>query len=129
MFGSADYAADLGTAPGDDLFNYPRARLVIASAAAGISPPIDGPTMALYESEILRSESLVARSMGMGGKLCIHPQQVAIVNDVFRPSVVEQEWAQDILDADVRHGGGAFVLNGEMVDAPVLARARSILGR
>jgi citrate lyase beta subunit len=128
-FGGADYAADLGATPSDSLFAYPRARLVVASVAAGIPAPVDGPTMLLNDDDRLVKEATVARSLGMGGKLCIHPSQIAVVAEVFGPTAAEELWAREILKARDDHGDGVFVVNGEMVDAPVLARAERIVAR
>jgi citrate lyase beta subunit len=65
----------------------------------------------------------------MGGKLCIHPKQVLVVGSIFRSSSSDEQWAREVLDAHEKSGDGVFVVNGEMVDAPVVARARRILGR
>jgi citrate lyase subunit beta / citryl-CoA lyase len=126
-FGGADFAADLGTPPSEVLFAYPRARLVIASALAGLPAPVDGPTMVFKDEQQLTRDASVARSLGMGGKLCIHPSQVPEINALFGHSAAEEQWARGILEASEE--GGVSVVNGEMVDAPVLARARGILGR
>jgi citrate lyase subunit beta/citryl-CoA lyase len=73
---------------------------------------------------------VAARGHGFAGKSCIHPSQVVIANDVFRPTVVEIARARKILaaaeDAELR-GDGAFLVDGAMIDAPFLARARAIV--
>jgi citrate lyase subunit beta/citryl-CoA lyase len=127
MFGSADYAADIGAPPSDELNAYPRSRLVVASIAAGLAAPIDGATLEIRDEDRLRAETVVARSMGMGAKLCIHPDQVEVVNAIFGANASELEWANRVLDAFRANGGGVFELDGAMVDAPVVAQARRIL--
>ena len=127
LFGSADYAAELGAEPNERLFEYPRSRLVVASAAAGLAPPIDGPTLAIHDNDRLSEEARVALMLGMGGKLCIHPKQIAVVDSIFRASWSRKRWAHEVLDAYENCGGGVLIVNGEMVDAPVVARARKIL--
>jgi citrate lyase subunit beta/citryl-CoA lyase len=128
MFGLADYAGDLGADPSPELLAYPRSRLVVASAAAGLPAPVDGPTLVTSDEELVRADARLARALGMGGKLCIHPAQVAVVNEVFTTSAEDIAWAAAVLAAVEVHGSGAFSFEGSMVDAPVIARARRILG-
>lgn len=124
-FGSIDLAAELGVDPEDrEPFAYARSRLVIASAAAGLPPPVDGVTTDLNDNARLESDVRHARRMGFGGKLCIHPRQVAPVRDAFAPTEAERDWARRVVAA----GGSVSVVDGRMVDRPVLARARHILG-
>ncbi|MNL78464.1 Citrate lyase subunit beta-like protein [compost metagenome] len=66
--------------------------------------------------------------MGFGGALCIHPSQVAIIHQALKPGLEELHWAQRIMDA-ASSGEGVFVLDGQMVDAPVIGRAQAILAR
>jgi citrate lyase beta subunit len=128
LFGSADYSADLGATPSEELFAYPRSRLVVASVSAGLSPAVDGPTLAIRDAGKLFDEATAAHRLGMGGKLCVHPDQLSVVASIFRASLASEEWARAVLDGVEKNGEGVFVLNGEMVDAPVVARAREILG-
>jgi citrate lyase subunit beta/citryl-CoA lyase len=128
LFGSFDYVADIGARPGPEVLAYPRSRLVVASRAAGLPAPVDGPTLATGDDDLLRVEAQAARVLGMGGKLCIHPAQLAVVHEVFGASEDELAWARNVLAAAADHGGGVFTLDGSMVDEPVLARARRLLG-
>jgi citrate lyase subunit beta/citryl-CoA lyase len=124
-FGSVDLAAQLGVAPEDrEPFAYARSRLVIASAAAGLAPPVDGVTTDLGAGSPLEEDVRYARRLGFGGKLCIHPKQVAVVRAGFTPTEAERAWARRVVAA----GDGVSVVDGRMVDKPVLARARHILG-
>ena len=127
MFGSADYLADIGAPPSREVLAYPRSRLVVASRAAGLAAPVDGPTLVTGDESRVRSDALEAKALGMGGKLCIHPSQLAAVHDVFRSSDEERRWALAVLAAAEQHGGGAFSFEGSMVDEPVLVRARLLL--
>ena len=129
MFGTADLAAELGVQPESNIFAFARSKLIIASASAGLPAPIDGPTLSFRPEERTRSDAQAALDLGMGGKLCIHPSQVPIVNEVFAPSGEEVVWARDIVAASRLHEEGVFVVDGEMVDAPVIARAYRILGQ
>ncbi|MEV5177871.1 CoA ester lyase [Streptomyces flaveolus] len=123
-FGNVDLAAQLGVAPDDHTaLTYARSRLVSASAAAGISPPIDGVTTAIHDTEALTTDIAHAQRLGFTGKLCIHPRQLAGVACGFAPTDSELAWARTVLDA----GASAVAVEGQMVDKPVLERARRIL--
>ena len=132
MLGAADLGAELDLQPREDGFElmYARSKLVVDSAAAGIQPPFDGVHLAIADEVAVEAETRLARSLGMGGKACIHPSQVPVVNRVFLPSTAEVEWARRVVsaaDSAEAEGRGAVNLDGEMIDAPVVKRARSIL--
>jgi citrate lyase subunit beta/citryl-CoA lyase len=123
-FGSVDLAAELGVAPEDpEPFAYARSRLVVASAAAGLAPPVDGVTTDLTDDVRLEADVRYARRMGFGGKLCVHPRQIAPVRAGFAPTEAERNWARQVLAA----GDSVSTVDGSMVDKPVLTRARRIL--
>lgn len=130
--GAADLGAELGLEPRADGLEllYARSKLVVDSAAAGIRAPFDVVHLDTRDEEGLEAECRLARSLGMRGKLCIHPAQVPVVNRVFAPERDEVEWAQRVLEAyerGVREGRGAVALEGEMIDLPVVERARRVL--
>jgi citrate lyase subunit beta/citryl-CoA lyase len=127
MFGSADYCANLAAPPSPELFAYPRSRLVVASAASKLPPPVDGPTLDFRDESLLTSDLRTARALGMGGKICIHPSQVPFVRDAYESTELEKAWARSILDESTQHNGAVFAFLGEMVDGPVLDRAHRIL--
>jgi citrate lyase subunit beta / citryl-CoA lyase len=106
---------------------YARSRLVLASRVASILPPVDGVTLALEDQARLQSDVTRARRLGFGGKLCIHPKQVELINQGFAPTEDELAWARRILKAVEASGEGAFPLHGELIDRPVIERARAIL--
>jgi citrate lyase subunit beta/citryl-CoA lyase len=127
--GNVDLSAELGIDPASHAaLAYSRARLVVASAAAGIAAPVDGVTTALDSPDVLAADLAVTRELGFGGKLCIHPRQVGPVNAALRPSEDEIAWARRILDA-ATDSAGVVVVDGAMVDGPVVARATGILAR
>lgn len=64
--------------------------------------------------------------MGFGGALCIHPCQVAVIHQALQPSASELDWARRVV-AGADDGAGVFTLDGQMVDAPVILRARALL--
>jgi citrate lyase subunit beta/citryl-CoA lyase len=125
LFGSLDFQADLD-APDDELL-YARSQLVLVSRVARIAAPVDGITQAIDDPELLRRDCERARRLGFGGKLCIHPRQVDVVNRCFAPSEEEREWARRVVAAFAASGGNAALLDGRMIDRPVLVRAQSIL--
>jgi citrate lyase subunit beta/citryl-CoA lyase len=125
LFGSLDLQADLRTS--DDDLTYARSRLVLASRVADIDAPVDGVTQTIDDPELLRRDCARARQLGFAGKLCIHPKQVDIVNRCFAPSPEDVAWAQRVVDAFARSDGNAALLDGRMVDRPVLVRATALL--
>jgi citrate lyase subunit beta/citryl-CoA lyase len=70
---------------------------------------------------------MYCRRLGFGGKLCIHPKQVPIVNACFIPSAEEQAWARRVLDAAAASQGSAVAVDGKMIDVPVIRKAEEIL--
>ncbi|MFE7030368.1 HpcH/HpaI aldolase/citrate lyase family protein [Streptomyces sp. NPDC057621] len=123
-FGNVDLAAQLGVAHDDrTALAYARYRLVVASAAAGIAPPVDGVTTAIRDLDVLRADVADARRLGFTGKLCVHPYQLPLTADGFAASARELEWARTVLGA----GESVTTVDGQMVDKPVLERARRIL--
>lgn len=129
VFGSIDFQADLGIEGDDDALLYFRSQLVLASRLAGLDAPVDGVTTALGDEEAITRDTARARRLGFGAKLCIHPKQVAAVNRGFLPGEAELEWAHRVLAAAQDSGGAAVAVDGRMVDAPVLLRARRLIER
>lgn len=127
IFGHIDFQADMNMRASEDELLPFRAALVLASRLAGIAAPIDGVTTAIDDAELLQADALRARRLGFGGKLCIHPRQVAVVNRSFAPSADEIAWAQRVIAADAASGGAAVAVDGRMVDRPVVLRATAIL--
>lgn len=126
-FGSLDLRAELGIDDDDEPLHYFRSRLVLASRLGALPAPIDGVCTALDGDDALACELARARRFGFGGKLCIHPRQVAAVNEAFRPTLEEIAWAERVVAASAN--GAAARVDGRMVDAPVVARARELLRR
>lgn len=130
--GAVDLAAELRLEPrpdGQEIL-FARSKLVLDSAAAGIQGPIDVVYLNVRDPVGLEAEARLVRSLGFRAKSCIHPDQVAIVNGVFGPSPAEVEWARRVVEAfeqGLAEGRGAVALDGEMIDLPVVNRARSVL--
>ncbi len=131
-FGSIDYAMDIGCEETDEALLLARSSLVVASRLGELPPPLDGVTVSTTDTDAVREAAVRARSLGFSGKLCIHPHQVGPVAEGFRPTAEQLEWATRVVGASVGAGvgaGGVGCVDGQMVDRPVLARARSILAR
>jgi citrate lyase beta subunit len=131
LFGTLDLAADLGVTPtveGRELL-HARSQVVLATAAAGLPGPLDGPHADLDDTEGLVRASVLARDLGFTGKVVLHPRQLAPVQETFAPTEAELARARQILAAAREAGTGAFRLaDGTFVDAPVLRRAAALLG-
>ena len=125
-FGSIDYAADLGIGHTRVALAQARAELVLASRLTGIAAPIDGVTTAFQDAALIEDDCRHAVEMGFGGKLLIHPAQVSPARRGFAPPPAESDWAQRVLALPE---GAAVAVDGAMVEAPVVARARAILAR
>jgi citrate lyase subunit beta / citryl-CoA lyase len=127
LFGSIDFQLDLGMAAEEEELLYFRSQIVLDSRLAGIQPPVDGITTDINSMERVRADTLRARRLGFGGKMCIHPKQVPVVNEGFTPSAEEEAWARRVVEASLESRGGATSVDGKMVDRPLLARAEVIL--
>lgn len=132
VLGAVDLGLELGleARPDGQEVLFARSKLVLDSAAAGRRGPFDLVHLDVRDGEGLDAECRLARSLGFRGKVCIHPDQVAIVNAVFAPGEEELERARRIVEAYTRgiaEGRGAVALEGEMIDLPVVERARQVL--
>ena len=126
LFGGADYAADLGCTLEWDALAYARGALAAACARAGVElldvPHLDVPDLADLEASTRR-----VKAMGFTGRACIHPSQVAPVAGVFAPTTAELDRARRVLAAFEAAGGGAALLDGKLIELPVIRAARRIL--
>jgi citrate lyase beta subunit len=130
--GAVDLGVELALEPREDGLEilYARSMLVVDSGAAGIRAPFDVVRLDWHDEARLEAECRLARSLGLGGKLCIHPSQLPVVNRVFGPAADDVTWARRVLEAyddGLATGRGAVALDGQMIDLPVVERARRIL--
>lgn len=131
-FGAGDFTLDMSITWSRDeseLLPY-RAAIVAASRSAGLEPPIDTVWVDLKDSNGCRLSAIRARGSGFQGKLCIHPDQVPIVNAVFSPSQAEIAEARRIIEAfrDAEAQGIASIqLDGQFIDYPIVYRAQRVL--
>jgi citrate lyase beta subunit len=132
MFGKLDLAVELDLIPDEsdpeELVFLPwRAMLVLASQRARLPAPVDGVFTAIGDQAGLARYAARARRHGFSGQLLIHPSQVPEAAAAFTPSAQDIEWARAVSRLGEAAGGAVVVLDGRMVDAPVMARARNIL--
>ena len=131
-FGAGDFTRDIGvewSREERESFTA-RSMIVLASRAAGLPAPIDSVFVDLNDPDGLAASTREAKQLGFRGKLVIHPSQVPVVNAVFTPTTEEVAWARRVIEALAaaeREGLGAFVVDGRMVDYPIVERARDIL--
>lgn len=130
-FGAEDYTRSLGTNRSKSALEltYARSYLPVVAAEAGISA-IDTVWSALDDEAGFEAEVQTAKALGFSGKSCIHPSQLAVVHHIYTPDAVEVDHARRVVEAmreAERNGVGVFTVDGKMVDAPVVAKARRVL--
>ncbi len=132
--GSLDLLTDLGQ-PWEreqPLLEYARTRLAFISRAAGLEAPIDGVFPPLDDPSGFTDEALAAKRLGFAGKMLVHPNQIELANGAFGQSESEIERARRVLaayDEARERGVSVAVLDGQMIDAPVVAWARHLIER
>ena len=130
QLGEADLRAELGLEPGDDEVEllWARARIVFASAAAGIAPPMGSVGVDVRDLDRLRRTTHALRRLGFWGRACIHPAQIALVHEVFSFTEEERAQARDVLERFEQVGSGVAVdARGRLIDEPVVKAARRVL--
>ncbi len=131
-FGAADYCLELGIVPSleEPELAEARARIVLASRAAGVEGPLDSPWFHLRDMEGFRRALERSRRGGFQGRLCVHPDQVPVANAAFTPSPDEVARAERIVAAFRQaeaKGAAAVEVDGQMVDYPIVYRAQALL--
>ena len=131
--GGEDFALECGMEPTDEALFYPKQQMIIAARAAGVMPlGYIGTVAGFSDADKFRAMLERSRRLGFEGASCIHPGQVPIVNEAYTPRAEEVAYATRVLDADKeasRAGRGSFSIDGRMIDAPVVERARRVLVR
>ena len=125
FFGGVDMAAEL-RASGEWSTCSMRALVVHAAAAAGVDV-IDVPYLDLNDMDGMKREALAARDLGFSGKGSIHPKQIEILNEVFSPSADEIAHAKKIVDAFANAETGLVVVDGKLIEKPVLRSMHRLL--
>jgi citrate lyase subunit beta/citryl-CoA lyase len=127
VFGNVDFQLDLGIDGDDEQLLYFRSQIVLASRIGNLLPPVDGVSITLDDTAQIERDTLRAKRLGFGAKLCIHPKQIAAVNAAFVPGAKDVEWAQKVVAAAAASHGAAVAVDGRMVDRPVILKAQEIL--
>ncbi|MGA8399260.1 MAG: CoA ester lyase [Stellaceae bacterium] len=131
-FGAGDFTLDVNmrwTREEGELA-HARARVVTASRAAGIEAPLDTVWVDLHDEEGLEASTRLALTLGFQGKMCIHPNQIAVVNRVFTPTNAEIDFAERVVAAFAqaeKEGSAAIQLDGKFIDYPIVYRAQRTL--
>ena len=131
--GAEDFAASVGMQAEPEGLFYPKQHTVFAARAAGIAPlGFVGSIADFRDQEAFRAIVRRSRRLGFVGASCIHPLQVAVLNEEFAPSAEEVTRATAMVaayDAALAAGTGAVQFEGKMIDVPVVARARTVLAQ
>jgi citrate lyase subunit beta/citryl-CoA lyase len=133
VFGAEDLSASIGATRTDEGTEvlYAREHVVLAASAAGVDA-IDTVYTDIEDTGGLAEETRFAAGLGFDGKMAIHPGQVAPINDAFTPDESDVKWAERVVEAKREADAedrGVFRVDGEMVDAPLIAQAERILER
>lgn len=131
-FGAGDYSLDMNLrwTREEREMDHARASIAVASRAAGLEPPLDTVWIHLGEIDNLRASTERVRDMGFQGKLCIHPEQVGVVNEVFTPPQADIDKARRYVEAfeqAEKSGAASIQVDGYFIDYPIVERARRTL--
>jgi len=129
VFGAADFTLDMNMqwTRDETELAHARAAIVLASRVAGLEPPLDTVWARLQDVEGLKASALTSLRMGFQGRMCIHPDQIAVVHEVFTPSDEEYARAEKIVQAfeqAEREGLASIRVDGQFVDYPIVEKAR-----
>ena len=134
MWGAEDLVASLGGSSSRhadgryrDVATHARSQVLLAAGAHGVAA-IDTVHLEIADAAGLRAEAEDAAALGFAATACIHPSQVPVVREAYRPDAERLEWARAVLAAAASEAG-VFAFRGEMVDAPVLRQAEALVRR
>lgn len=132
VLGALDMTTELNMEPGsagaESVLDHCRHQLLLHSRAQALPPPIESVVPEIQDLSAVSQTAQKAMEMGFSGMLCIHPRQVAAIHAAFTPDDAALEWAQRVVALAAKQGG-AFQLDGKMIDAPVIARAETLIAR
>ncbi|MBX0314706.1 HpcH/HpaI aldolase/citrate lyase family protein [Planococcus glaciei] len=129
-FGAIDYAVDADltlTEAGLEAI-YARSRIVTYAKAAGIDGIYDTVFADIHNTESLQKRAVSARALGFNGQMAVHPKQIETIHEVYSPSREDIDWAVTVLHHAEHEakGAGVFMLDGKMVDRPIIEKAKQI---
>ena len=128
-FGGGDYTRDLGmqwTLKEDELLPV-RSEMVLASRFGKLEPPVDTVFIHIKEHDAFKASCLNILGLGFQGKMCIHPDQVPVTNEIFTPSADEVRWSKRIISefGEAEKAGIASIqIDGYFVDYPIVEKAQ-----
>lgn len=131
-FGAGDFTLDLGlrwSRSELELLTY-RNQIALLSRAAGKEPPIDTVWVDLKDAEGFEQSTLHIKDLGYQGKMCIHPDQIAVANRCFTPTPEQVARAQRVVDAFAAAeaaGSSSIQLDGQFIDYPIVYAAQRML--
>lgn len=124
-----DLSVQVDTIAADTIANQIRYQLLLTSRVHGLSPPIDTVYPDFGDHDGLSDRVKLWSQMGMSGMLCIHPKQVATVNNALVPTEAERDFAKLVIEEYERSGQAVFKVAGNMIDAPVIERCYRVLAK
>ncbi|HIM45589.1 MAG TPA: CoA ester lyase [Alphaproteobacteria bacterium] len=126
LFGAADLSAEFGSTLDWEALHYARGRAVHAASSAGLDL-IDVPSLDIKDEEGLKREARLAQRMGFTGKAAIHPIQVPPINEIFSPDAETIAFARRVIEAYEESHAGVALLDGKVVEMPVVRAMRRAL--
>lgn len=126
MFGGADYSASIGSDMGFDALLAARSAIIAAAALVGCAA-MDVPFLDVKDEAGLATETARTKALGFTGRAAIHPAQIAAINAIFTPSLDEIAKAEKIAAAFDAASGGVALIDGRLVEKPILRAATRIL--
>ena len=128
MFGGLDLAGELGVPPSWEALLQGRLAVAYAAAEARL-PALDMPFPDVSDSKECGAEAARAQALGFTAKMAIHPTQLSTIHDAFTPNAADVAWAERLLESFKRAGGGVALLDGKMIERPVVRNAERLLAR
>ena len=131
--GVEDYATEMGVAANDTLLRTAAFQVIQTAKAARLEPILVPTSMADFRNlEALEDAAQFSRNLGATGGYAVHPAQIEVLNRVFAPTEMERDWARQVLatsESAKKDGKAVFLLDGQMIDLPLITRAQKILKR
>ena len=127
-FGAADYSMELNISLDWDALLSVRSLIVMAGHAAGLDI-LDSPTFNLEDHSVTQREATLANNMGFTGKICIHPDQLHIINKTFSAEDESVIWAKKVQQAVKDKEGNIKVIDGQMIGPPFVKKSEKILAK
>lgn len=131
--GGEDFALETGMEPTEETLLLPKQQMIFAARAAGIMPLGYIASVASFgDVEAFRRMVRRSRQYGFMGASCIHPAQVAVLNEEYSPSPEEVAHAKRVIEENAKAaaaGRASFAIDGKMIDVPVVTRAERLLAR